>query len=245
MEKVHVTILTGNGSRFMPIYNASIQNNSGFQITQVYTHKKKSIAVDELAPKLGIRAARFNFTQMREEKNISRKTYENLLAEDILKNDPQTKFIFMTGWLLVFSETFLSHFPLNHQLFRVINIHPAFLPDFDEDQNQIILPDKSVSKVFRGIGDEVIHQTLNERVTFTGVTTYFVLPTEFDENEKPKSYDVGHVILREWLKIQAGETYQTLREKLNQKEDELATKTLNLLAYNKFRIENGKVRIEL
>ena len=53
-------------------------------------------------------------------------------------------FIFMTGWDLVLHREFLQFFPG-----QVINVHPAYLPDVDEDQDQLTLPDGTKSPGFR------------------------------------------------------------------------------------------------
>lgn len=242
-KKVHVTVLVGGGSRFLPLYKASQKTDSAFEITQVYTHKKESPAVDEIAPNLGIRAARWNFVRMHSETGINRTEYENQLARDILAAGPKTQIIFMTGWLLVFSKAFLKYFPYQDGLFRVLNIHPAYLPDFEEKQNQIILPDGSQSPVFRGIGSQVITDTLAAKVSYTGVTCYFVLPTVFDEDDRPTSFDVGHVLLRNWVKIDANETAENLQAKLDQKEDEIGRQALQIFAQGKLEIKKGKIKI--
>lgn len=243
-EKSHVTIMVGGGSRFMPLYEASQKPDSPFKITQVYTHKKESIAVDQLAPELGIRGKRWNFVKMHAETGVSRIDYEKQLAEDIIDGDPDTKLIFMTGWLLVFSKSFLDHFPYQDGLYRVLNVHPAYLPDFDENQDEIELPDGTKSPVFRGIGSQVIADTIASGVSHTGVSCYFVLPSEFDNEGKPTSFDVGHTFIRDWVKIDPNESEDALREKLDQKEDEIGVSAIRLFVQNQIEIESGKVKIK-
>lgn len=241
LNKIPITVMLGRGSRLRPIIEAANKKSSQFYISLVVSHRKPQEGEADvpgiaLARKNHIPAVYWNLIQMT---NILgrgddyRKEYEESLAAFINQSYYKPKFIFMTGWMLILSENFLKHFSLNNYS-RVINIHPAWLPDIDENQKKITLPSGAKAPALRGPGDEVIRKTLELGLTHTGVTTYFLIPG---------AYDAGPVIKREWVKIAPGETPDSLRKKLNEIEDRQGPQVLELLAQGKLKIENGRVKI--
>jgi folate-dependent phosphoribosylglycinamide formyltransferase PurN len=240
-QKAPIAILCGRGSRLPAIISATKKKSSNFYISLVVSHRKPQEGESDvpgiaLARKENIPAVYWNLIQMT---NILgrgddyRKAYEENLAAFINQSYYKPQFIFMTGWMLILSKNFLKHFPLNDYS-RVINIHPFWLPDINENQEEITLPSGMKAPALRGPGDEVIKKTLELGLTYTGVTTYFLVPG---------AYDAGPVIKREWVGIAPGETPESLRIKLNEVEDRQGPLVLELLAQGKLKIENGKVKI--
>jgi phosphoribosylglycinamide formyltransferase-1 len=240
-KKVAVAILIGKGSRLPAIIRAAKIKGSPFYISAVVSHKKlqedeTDVSGIALAKKNNIPAFYWNYVQM---KNILgrqddyRQEFEENLAAFL--NQPYYKpdLVFMTGWLLVLSENFLKYFSIPGG-YRVINVHPFWLPDTDENQEKIILPNGTEAPVLRGSGQEVIEKTLELKLTHTGITSYFLIP---------QTYDAGPVILRQWLKIRKNETPRSLRQRLDQLEDLHGPKIIELFAQGKLKIENGRVKI--
>ncbi len=98
---------------------------------------------------------------------------------------------------------------------RIMNIHPALLPSF---------------KGTRGIRD-----ALNYGVRVTGVTVHFV----------DSGLDSGPVILQEAVRIEEGDTEESLAERIHKIEHRIYPEAIRLFTEGKLRIEGRKVRIKL
>ena len=95
---------------------------------------------------------------------------------------------------------------------RMINIHPALLPSF---------------KGVQGIKD-----ALDYGVKVTGVTVHFV-----DEG-----VDTGPIILQEAVKINDGDTEETLATRIHALEHRLYPEAIHLLVEDRLRIEGREVK---
>jgi phosphoribosylglycinamide formyltransferase-1 len=103
----------------------------------------------------------------------------------------------------ILSASFLEQFPQ-----RVINIHPALLPDSGTGST-FLTSDGTEIPVFRGL--HAVQQALNAGVTITGSCVHFVTP----------QVDAGPVICREELAIEVGDTEESLHERLKTVEHRL------------------------
>ena len=108
----------------------------------------------------------------------------------------QVDLIVLAGWMRILSAAFLAQF---HQ--RVINIHPALLPD-DGTGKTYTTSDGTQIPVFRGL--HAVQQALDAGVKITGSCVHFVTP----------EVDAGPVICRQEVAIEEGETEETLHERL-------------------------------
>ncbi len=108
----------------------------------------------------------------------------------------QVDLIVLVGWMRILSAAFLEQF---HQ--RVINIHPALLPD-DGTGKTYTTSDGTQIPVFRGL--HAVQQALDAGVKITGSCVHFVTP----------EVDAGPVICRQEVAIEEGETEETLHERL-------------------------------
>jgi len=108
----------------------------------------------------------------------------------------QVDLIVLAGWMRILSASFLAQFPR-----RVINIHPALLPD-DGTGSSYITSDGTAIPVFRGM--HAVRQALEAGVKITGSTVHFVTP----------EVDAGPVICREEVAILEGDTEESLHERL-------------------------------
>ncbi len=108
----------------------------------------------------------------------------------------QVDLIVLAGWMRILSAAFLEQFPQ-----RVINIHPALLPD---NGTGSIFTTKNGTQipVFRGL--HAVQQALDAGVKITGSCVHFVTP----------EVDAGPVICREEVAIKEGDTEETLHERL-------------------------------
>jgi phosphoribosylglycinamide formyltransferase-1 len=108
----------------------------------------------------------------------------------------QVDLIVLAGWMRILSAAFLEQYPQ-----RVINIHPALLPD---DGTGSVFTTKNGMRIpaFRGL--HAVRQALDAGVKITGSCVHFVTP----------EVDAGPVICREEVVIEEGDTEETLHERL-------------------------------
>jgi phosphoribosylglycinamide formyltransferase 1 len=123
----------------------------------------------------------------------------------------QADLIVLAGWMRIFSATFLEHFPQ-----RVINIHPALLPDAGTGSTYTT-SDGTQIPVFRGL--HAVKQALDAGVRVTGSCVHYVTP----------EVDAGPVICREEGLIEEGDTEETLHERLKVIEHRLIVEAVGKL----------------
>jgi len=122
--------------------------------------------------------------------------------------------IILAGWMRILSGAFLEQFPD-----RVINLHPALLPD-DGMGHTYITQDGTEIPVFRGL--HAVRQALDAGVKVTGSTVHYVTP----------EVDAGPVICREEVAIEPGDTEGQLHERLKSVEHRLIVKAVRLCQEN-------------
>ena len=108
----------------------------------------------------------------------------------------QVDLVVLAGWMRILSAAFLEQFPQ-----RVINIHPALLPD-DGTGSTFTTRNGTQIPTFRGL--HAVQQALDAGVKITGSCVHFVTP----------EVDAGPVICREEVAIEEGDTEETLHERL-------------------------------
>lgn len=124
----------------------------------------------------------------------------------------QVDLIVLAGWMRILSPAFLEQFPR-----RVINIHPALLPD-DGTGSTYTTSDGTQIPVFRGL--HAVQQALDAGVKVTGSSVHFVTP----------EVDAGPVICREEIAIKDGDTEESLHERLKVVEHRLVVEAVRLSA---------------
>jgi len=124
----------------------------------------------------------------------------------------QIDLIVLAGWMRILSPAFLEQFPR-----RVINIHPALLPD-DGTGSTYTTSDGTQIPVFRGL--HAVQQALDAGVKVTGSSVHFVTP----------EVDAGPVICREEVAIKDGDTEETLHERLKVVEHRLLVEAVRVVS---------------
>lgn len=122
----------------------------------------------------------------------------------------QADLIVLAGWMRIFSAAFLEHFPQ-----RVINIHPALLPD-DGTGSTYTTSNGTQIPVFRGL--HAVKQALDAGVKVTGSCVHYVTP----------EVDAGPVICREEVVIEEGDTEETLHGRLKVVEHRLIVEAVRM-----------------
>lgn len=115
----------------------------------------------------------------------------------------QVDLIVLAGWMRILSAPFLARFPR-----RVINLHPALLPDSGTGETYTTR-DGTIIPVFRGL--HAVRQALKTNVPTTGSTVHYVTP----------AVDAGPVICREEVAIEPGDTEESLHERIKSVEHRL------------------------
>jgi phosphoribosylglycinamide formyltransferase-1 len=108
----------------------------------------------------------------------------------------QVDLIVLAGWMRILSAPFLEQFPR-----RVINLHPALLPD-DGTDSIFTTKDGTEIPVFRGL--HAVKQAIDAGVRVTGSTVHYVTP----------EVDAGPAICREEVAIEPGDTEEGLHERV-------------------------------
>ncbi|MBX5455382.1 MAG: phosphoribosylglycinamide formyltransferase [Thermogemmatispora sp.] len=116
--------------------------------------------------------------------------------------------VVLAGWMRILSADFLARFPR-----RVINLHPALLPD-DPSADVYIASDGSAIPAFRGL--HAVRQALEAGVRVTGSTVHYVTP----------AVDAGPVLCRAEVPIQEGDSEETLHERIKAVEHSLVIEAI-------------------
>ncbi|HEY4033479.1 MAG TPA: phosphoribosylglycinamide formyltransferase [Ktedonobacteraceae bacterium] len=119
--------------------------------------------------------------------------------------------IVLAGWLRIFSPDFIAQFP-----HRMINLHPALLPDDGADT--YITSDGTVIPALRGL--HVVERAIEANLKITGSTVHYVIP----------EVDAGPVISRAEVPIRADDTEVTLQERLKEREHQLVVEAVREIA---------------
>ena len=123
----------------------------------------------------------------------------------------QVDYIVLAGWMRILSAAFLEQFPR-----RVINLHPALLPD-DGTGNTFTTKDGTEVPVLRGL--HAVMQALDAGIKVTGSTVHYVTP----------AVDAGPVICREEVAIEPGDTEESLHERVKAVEHRLIVEAVRNL----------------
>lgn len=179
-------LISGSGSNLQALIDA-IESHElpGVEIVLVVSNNIDAYGL-ERAHKHHLQAMHLPW-QNREECEAKLTTWLQLYQVDLLV---------LAGWMRLLSASFLSQFPR-----RVINIHPALLPD-DGTGSSFTTSDGTTIPVFRGL--HAVRQALDSGVKITGSTVHFVTP----------EVDAGPVICREEVPILPGDTEESLHERL-------------------------------
>ncbi len=116
--------------------------------------------------------------------------------------------IVLAGWMRILSGTFLEQFPQ-----RVINLHPALLPD-DGMGSTYTTRDGTMIPVFRGL--QAVRQALDAGVKVTGSSVHYVTA----------EVDAGPVICREEVRVEEGDTEESLHERIKGVEHKLVAEAV-------------------
>jgi len=126
----------------------------------------------------------------------------------------QIDLIVLAGWLRIFSPDFIAQFPK-----RMINLHPALLPD--DGGETYITSDGTIIPALRGL--HVVEMAIEKKLKMTGSTVHYVI----------SEVDAGPVISRAEVPIRAGDTAETVHERLKKREHQLVVEAVREMAQSR------------
>jgi phosphoribosylglycinamide formyltransferase-1 len=193
--------ISGTGSNLQALIDA-IENRqlSGVEIVLVVSNKANAYGLQRaLNHKL---PAIYLPWKQREEAETRAQALMQLFQVDL---------IVLAGWLRIFSSQFIAQF--SH---RIINLHPALLPDDAADTYRT--SDGTIIPALRGL--HVVKRAIEANLKITGSTVHYVIP----------EVDAGPVISRAEVPIRADDTEEILHERLKVQEHQLVVQAVQKIA---------------
>lgn len=147
----------------------------------------------------------------------ARTAFEHRLADVIDTFAPDL--LVLAGWMLILGQPVLERFPG-----RVINVHPALLPDGPEDE---VTSSCGPVPVLRGA--HAVRDALRLGLPLTGATVHVVTSV----------VDTGPVVLREEVPILEGDDQARLHERIKSVEHRLLPRAVGVVLANQGREESS------
>ncbi len=186
-------LASGSGSNLAALLQAIDNGQLDAEVAVVVSNKLSGAL--EIAHRAGIEALYLPLTDLKDPE--LRHQYTRLLTEHLLQR--RIDLVVMAGWMLVLTEEIFDAFPQ-----KVINLHPALLPDGPEDW--VISPSGHWLPALRGA--HAVRQALELGLPVTGSTVHYATPT----------VDCGPVIARVEVPILPDDTVESLHARIKQAE---------------------------
>lgn len=189
MKKIGI-LASHNGSGFDAIWQACVENRLDAKVVLVVSNNSDA-AVLQKARSRGIEACAIN-TKLYPNENLDEKITKLFLEHEC-------DYIFLSGYMKKLESKLVSTFEN-----RIINAHPALLPQFGG----------------KGMYGRYVHEAvLNAKEKISGCTIHFV-------NEH---YDEGEYILQKSIAIKSDETVESLENKIKSLESVAIIEAFNKL----------------
>lgn len=180
-----VIFASGNGTNAQRIIKF-FQDRTDAQVVQVLSNNPRA-KVLERASTLGVKALNFNRDEFYKSNEVL-----NLLKTNV----PDV--IVLAGFLWLFPENIIAAFPD-----RILNIHPALLPDFGGKGMYGTFVHEAVFAFAKAEFDKN-----PSKKVFTGITIHKVTP----------EYDKGEFLFQAKIEVTAEDTPETIAQKVHQLE---------------------------
>ncbi len=194
-----VVFASGKGSNLQNLIDVSKNSENLFKVVGVISNNKNSnaLTISENEKIVG-----FNFTVMQ---FLSEEDFSNAILNELKKLN--CDLIVLAGYMKKVPTKIIS----NYQN-RIINIHPALLPNFGGE----------------GMFGEFVHKAvLESKNKVTGATVHFV-------NE---DYDKGEIILQEKIPVLDNDTTESLAKRVLEVEHRILPKAVIMIANDKIRLK--------
>lgn len=192
-------LISGNGTNLEAVIDAIRNKLLQAEISVVISSNSQAYGL-ERARKVNIPALAHDWKNFKSS-GKNRLQYEDELLKLLEPYKPDL--VVLAGFMFVLSPIFLSRYTN-----RIINVHPAYLPE-DVKATEVISPDGSSSPVFRG--NHVVAKAIAAGVTFAGCTVHLVT----------EDLDAGPVLARVPVPILPGDTPETLHARIQIEEHKI------------------------
>jgi phosphoribosylglycinamide formyltransferase-1 len=188
-------LISGNGSNLQALIDAiACQQLTGVEIAVVISNRPDAYGLQR-ALKHHCPAIYIPWTRKAQQQDAEAKILQILQIFEV-------DLIILAGWLRIFSPSFITQFP-----HRIINLHPALLPDNGADT--YVTNDGLVIPALRGI--HVVREAIQRKLPITGSTVHYVI----------SEVDSGPVIARTEISITPDDTEEILHERIKAQEHRL------------------------
>jgi phosphoribosylglycinamide formyltransferase-1 len=184
-----VVLASGSGTNFQSVIDGVAQKTLPLELAALISNKSGAYAL-ERARNAGIHSVAFAWDR----KAQSREQYDAALLDLVKCEAPDL--VLLLGWMHLLPDAFVAQFA------HTINIHPAFLP-LDQRQDQVGFPDGSVTPAFRG--PHAVDDALAWGSGWVGASSHRVT----------LDADRGPVLVRKPLAIFDGESNDTIMARLH------------------------------
>jgi len=196
-----VVLISGSGTNLQKIIDARAQGEISAEVTAVISNRAEAYGL-ERARNAGIAAQVLDHKQFE-----SRQAYDTALRRLIDDYDPGL--VVLAGFMRLLTAEFVEHYRN-----RLINIHPALLPDY-----------KGLDTHQRVIDDDAQQH---------GASVHFVTP----------DLDSGPVMIQRGFTVNPDDTVETLEQRVHEIEYEIYPKAIQWFAENRLSIENDRVLLD-
>ncbi|MCA9861575.1 MAG: phosphoribosylglycinamide formyltransferase [Thermomicrobiales bacterium] len=213
MKRV-VVLASGSGSNLQALIDAVQSGELQATIAGVISDRPGAGALQR-AVQAGIPAVTVPLHDRRDA--AARAEFEHRLADEIAALRPDL--VVLAGWMLILGDPVLGHYRG-----RVINVHPALLPDGPEAEVE-----SSQGPVPALRGAHAVRDALRRGMPLTGATVHIVTP----------AVDTGPVLLREEVPILAGDDQERLHNRIKLVEHQLLPRAVALALESQAAEENS------
>ena len=198
-----VVLASGSGTNLQALLDATRVGTLACRVSAVVSDRPEAVALRR-AEAASIPAVAMPLAGRHDPR--TRQTYDRLLAEAVAAYAPDL--VVLAGWMLVLSPAFLNRFPE-----RVVNVHPALLPDAAQ---ATVSTSAGPQPAVRGA--RAVREALRLGLPVSGATVHWVTPR----------VDEGWAILREEVPILAGDDEATLHARIKSVEHRLLPRAVAL-----------------
>lgn len=191
-----VVLASGSGSNAQALLDATRSGVLAAEVAAVISDRADA-AVLRRASFAGIAAVSLPLADRRDTRR--REAYDRQLAAVVAAFRPDL--VVLAGWMLILTPEFLDRFPG-----KIINVHPALLPDNGDGD---VLTSKGRLPVLRGA--RAVRDALRKQFPVTGATVHLVT----------NDVDAGPVIVREEVPIFPDDDEERLHERIKAVEHRL------------------------
>ncbi|MFQ3661904.1 MAG: phosphoribosylglycinamide formyltransferase [Chloroflexaceae bacterium] len=203
-------LLSGSGSNLQALLDAEAAGVLEAQVALVVSDRADAFGLQRaLARQVAAAFVPLPATPRGADRAAARAAWERRLADVVAAFTPDL--VVLAGFMRILSPAFLDRFPN-----RVINQHPALLPDDGGDT--YVTSTGLVIPALRGA--HVVPEALERRLPITGCTIHRVTPR----------VDDGPVLARAEVPVLPGDTPETLHERIKVEEHRLIVEVVRSLA---------------